>query len=402
MNTTTTVSSTRNPELFEKAISGLNRKARRLGVPEIEYSLKSKRKAPVLKRTLLIDGSEVNETNITVEVEVFDYEVSHVDIHQPGWSILARVSSIEGENFVETFAEDVDRRPYKSINPCHCDHCQTNRKRSASWIIRKDNGKELQVGSTCLVELVGGLTANALNFASLVIQFLKVDLESPEETEGGCSEYCSTIEALAAVEAHIEASGYPFRENRWGGMGVLIEQGTHRHVAQMLREHRFPFSIITDSHRKTAEAHIAAVCAMEGDSEFLDEMQYCLSQPYVPSNKLGLICYTHALVKREAKKREQAQLNATRSFIGEKGKREDFELTCTKVIGFDTGYGYTYMNLFEDQFRNVAVWKTQAFQGSEGKTYKVKGTVSDHGYYRGTPQTTLKRCKVEETPALVA
>jgi hypothetical protein len=52
------------------------------------------------------------------------------------------------------------------------------------------------------------------------------------------------------------------------------------------------------------------------------------------------------------------------------------------------------IHIMEDDDGNVYVWRTLAEKMAEGRTYKVRGTVKEHGEYNGTKQTVLTRCKV--------
>lgn len=63
-----------------------------------------------------------------------------------------------------------------------------------------------------------------------------------------------------------------------------------------------------------------------------------------------------------------------------------------------------YLHTFEDESGNVLVWKTTSpiarevgdhyIDVNKGETVTVKGTVKEHGEYKGIKQTVLTRCKI--------
>lgn len=83
-------------------------------------------------------------------------------------------------------------------------------------------------------------------------------------------------------------------------------------------------------------------------------------------------------------------------FIGEVGDRLDFILTVNKIIPFENYYGHSNMYIFNDESGNEFVWTTSAKTLTLGKTYKVRGTISEHKTYRNSAQNVLKRCAVTE------
>ena len=81
-------------------------------------------------------------------------------------------------------------------------------------------------------------------------------------------------------------------------------------------------------------------------------------------------------------------------YVGEIGGIVATEMTLKRVYSFDSRFGTTYINNFEDEDGNVFVWKTGSWSGEERKSYNIIGTVKEHSEYRGTKQTILTRCKV--------
>jgi hypothetical protein len=88
-------------------------------------------------------------------------------------------------------------------------------------------------------------------------------------------------------------------------------------------------------------------------------------------------------------------------WIGRVGDTIDMVLTLRRVGSYETHFGFRAQTVeiftFADQAGNALIWKTSSFpQLDEGNQYRVRGTIKEHGEYRGERQTVLTRCKVEK------
>ena len=98
------------------------------------------------------------------------------------------------------------------------------------------------------------------------------------------------------------------------------------------------------------------------------------------------------------------KLNASTStseYVGEIGKRLDFEVTYKKTVSFEKikfsyyDSSYIHIHMFEDKDGNVLTWKTTNYIDAKRDTViKLKGTVKEHTEYKGIKQTILTRCKI--------
>ena len=76
-----------------------------------------------------------------------------------GWRCLATVVPWTDASSTETgivcTASGVDELPEWREHPSRCQHCNTNRKRSLTFIVAHEDGRVVQVGRTCLNEYIG-------------------------------------------------------------------------------------------------------------------------------------------------------------------------------------------------------------------------------------------------------
>ncbi len=72
-----------------------------------------------------------------------------------GWRCLATVVPWTDGSAVVCTASGVDALPSWGERPEHCDHCNTNRKRSLTFIVGHEDGRVVQVGRSCLNDYLG-------------------------------------------------------------------------------------------------------------------------------------------------------------------------------------------------------------------------------------------------------
>lgn len=103
--------------------------------------------------------------------------------------------------------------------------------------------------------------------------------------------------------------------------------------------------------------------------------------------------------RTRARETEQATRNATLTHVGTVGKRETWKgVRLSFVTTYETAYGVTTVCKFEGAGFTL-VWKassTMIRREDMGKVYDVRGTVKEHGDYKGEKQTVLSRCDVNE------
>lgn len=98
----------------------------------------------------------------------------------------------------------------------------------------------------------------------------------------------------------------------------------------------------------------------------------------------------------ESNRRYKAELErrGNSQHVGEVGERRLFELTCNKILNFGAycyGAPITYCYLCTDADGNTVKYVGNAAFMAEGDTEVVKGTVKEHGEYKGEKQTQIAR-----------
>lgn len=107
-------------------------------------------------------------------------------------------------------------------------------------------------------------------------------------------------------------------------------------------------------------------------------------------NENGLL-KGESIIKAEVAK--LLHVPSTSKFVGEIGQRRDFKLRVTRAIPLNTYYGGT-MYSFEDDNKNVFVWRASSAQLTVGTVQNVRGTIKAHNIYNDVEQTVLTRCSI--------
>lgn len=397
------------PEAFAKAINRLNRKAKRIGAEPITYRLvEQKERERTITVSITGEDREFNETRECKEkVMTYSYEVSHLDVSVQGWELIARIhlstESNDGTCYVDTFSPDTDPNQFAGANPGHCDHCGQNRRRIYGYIIRHADGRQLQVGSACLVELLGGDSASKLEFIAHLFHVLR-DFDGDWE-EGGSGRagvnYILAKDAIAGSIARAARFGWEDNVKRMlpNGEYEIVKDGTHRITASQFRYKGKCDPIPGEQHYQQAEQVIESILDIpeNPEDEFASEMQFALQQSVIPDYRAGLVAYAPRYWERHLQRQEEEVAKARSQHVGEIKKRDDYVLTVKRVARWESDFGEQCMHVFNDSHGNFLTWKTASYNElATGGTYKLKGTVKAHEVYRGCKQTVLTRCKVLE------
>ena len=115
-------------------------------------------------------------------------------------------------------------------------------------------------------------------------------------------------------------------------------------------------------------------------------------------NKIsGFVAYAPTLMLKLqdciAKQKDKEKSAEESEYVGSIGDKSEFDVTVTGCFGFESQYGYTYVNTFKTTDNNVLVWITSSKAFDIGKTLKIKATIKEHKEYKGTKQTVLTRVK---------
>ncbi|NIN00475.1 MAG: hypothetical protein GTO24_21055 [candidate division Zixibacteria bacterium] len=383
-----------NLPALRKRLERLRRKAEKYGLPlpELEVLREYTRKVRDSQ------GFQTGFTQPVLEVKI----KGKSPVLEGGWRLIAVVDHRVVPH--DDLGWPIYRLPWEDETPIPeeyrheapwCDHCNLVRDRLETFVVLSEDYEWKRVGRTCLKDYTRGVPLHA--YAAYLYDLPNIALGLEDDITGGRREYLDTAIYLSHVAAVIDAVGWRSRsEARSDSLGPPA-------TADAALDHLIDGEEVTEAHRETAEAALEWARDDLANKERLNDYEWNLaiaaSQQATNVRRIGLI----ASLIHAWKKATTPQVNENGKVSQHMGEiKERLDLILTVARRFDTeidayhgrGTEVLYTHIFHDENGNVFVWKTTARKLSEEWTYKVRGTVKEHGSYNGTLQTVLTRCKV--------
>lgn len=383
-------------EAVEKAVARIQKKASKYGKQfVVEYGEVKAMEVPV-RAVDEINNCIVNKG--TELVEVFDLTIEGEIIRKDGYTVVAQIEHFEEGNVVNAFEGQV--KPEWIHSDCRCEHCKTNRARAKTFIVRGEDGSELQVGRSCLKDYCG-INPQEIGYRNELVEILEEnDIERFDFGKGYAHAY-NAVEVLATAIKVYKAQGYV----------KSSEPNSNRSkIPGYLRE-------VTEDEMKEAEemakvikdlSDADAINFLLNDTRSLIRTEYCKDSHfgYLAYAPVAFEKYTEAM-KRKAEKEAKHEAETASEYVGEVGKRQTFEIADYKLVtSWEGQYGTTYLYKFTDTNGNVLVWFASGCFGhwievdgvckfiEEENITRIKATVKDHNERDGVKQTIINRVKV--------
>lgn len=120
-----------------------------------------------------------------------------------------------------------------------------------------------------------------------------------------------------------------------------------------------------------------------------------LTEKQVMVARAGLEKAKARIQKREEDKQA---LNANRQWLGQEGEKLTVDVAVRKIIPISTVYGTSYIFIFEDEAKNVLIYRGNSkalYDVCEGDSVKLEATVGKHSVRDGVKQTIIQRPKLK-------
>lgn len=348
--------------------------------------------------------------NVKVRVSRIPLVLSGRAVKYDGWSFVACLQHLEGENIVRTVPGAEVPARYRTRGPC-CDHCNVSRRRNDTYVLQHEDGRTVQVGSTCIRDFLGSDVAGEIAFDAEQFTYACAlagsDLDECGGGFGGGREYTSD-EYLAYV-------AWEVRENGWKSRTAARDEG-----GQATAD--FAWADMTDSRTRSnrgakptaddmklaADAaewaeniSDAAIEAERGD--YLHNLRAASRTGLVTFRTAGIVASTitayQRYLGRERQNAARAAMPKCDTHVGTIKQRLTVTARLDFVTGYETQYGYTTVLKFRTESGALLVWKassTDVDRSCVGKTYTLTGTIVKHDEYKGEKQTMVNRCKLVE------
>jgi len=362
-------------------------------MPHPEYGPSVDYEAPVTRIALEIAGEEPKLHGWT-----FTAALDHM------WDDAGKpcniVRSVEGK---ETPHEYRERGPV-------CDHCKVSRRRGSTFVLRHEDGRLMQVGSTCLGDFLGDDAFKVAARAEILASVRGIALDGCEGMSLGHANDWDLAEFLPWVCACIRVFGWRSRTRARDEGGQATADVALELITRTFRPGNGGVTpTVTEEDIEQAKKAVVwgeAISDAEVEREsgdYLYNLRTIAKCNLVSRKSSGIAASMVSAWERAESKRIAAERVKDSVYFGTVAKREVFRLTLGGTSSYDTDYGTTHVYRFVDAAGNVGVWKASSKQEMEiGSTYDVKGTVKEHSVYKGVKQTVLNRCavKVVSAPAV--
>lgn len=305
---------------------------------------------------------------------------------------------VNGWAFVATLTWDAEAGLVTRVVPgqvlevrpetCHCDVCNKSRNRIDTYVmVNEVTNEQIQVGSGCL-ERFFGFTPKGLEF---------MDFESKlRETEDDFRTFrgehrFSVVQVVALTLAVVKELGWTSRSAAEQSYVISTSQRVSQIVNKFDDSWRQWF-VKAEAFTAEAQNVVKMVSAIEGTSEYANNLRNVITCETVSIRNLGLLCSAYAAYKRMIE--EAATVGISKHF-GKVGEKVNFAATVTDTRLMEGAYGFTTLISFVTADGNVAKWFASGeHEYANGTKVMVKGTVKENSVYNNVKQTMLTRCKI--------
>lgn len=354
-----------NVDKIRAELQKLARKAAKHGLAGISFVISSE---PTGLRNVESDGR-------TFQVPTHEVTVAGTAPRIEGWDLVAILDHFQSGTIIRS----VDKTEIPDIYRTRitCDHCQTNRKRNDTFLLRNDEGSLLQVGRQCLKDFTGHASPEA------IVSFYK-DLLVLRAGESGSKVPRAAVgmpleEFLAKTSAVVRKYGYVSRTNAGTGEPptadrVLAGQGVEDEEDQAM-----------------ARTVLAWLDGQRENSDFMYNLKTVARNNIVTSKVAGLASAILGCYLRNNRSSGNDHLGA----VGETLK------TTVKVLSnrmLDGAYPSQLVKM-EDRDGNLLTWfasigghAVQKMQA--GSILGIEGKVKRHSAYKGRNETILSHVAV--------
>jgi len=348
-----------------------------------------------------------------------------------GWSFVAALQHLDGENVVRALPGETVPETYRTRGP-ECDHCRMSRRRNDTFVLRHEDGKHVQVGSTCIGDFLGSDEAGKIAGAASLLA------EARGLAEGGCEGFGSGSQGDRTLAEYLPFVAWAIREKGWTSRTTVRDKGEGLATADLAWDVLIDYKSRTRWEAKPTDEDEAMALAAQAWTEaitdeeiaretgdYLHNLRAIARTSLVMSKLAGLaassvIAYQRAVGRERARAERAANtLDVHLGIVGDKvtfglppklGKRGQLlkgapvvlspdPVKLDFVTGYDTDFGYTTVLKFRTADGACLVWKassTEIGRADVGKVYTLSGTIKKHDDYKGAKQTVLSRCNAQE------
>lgn len=384
---------------MEARIAALNKKAAKCGIPPIEC----KKDFEIVKKFFLQPEHPGYYTDQNQEVEVLYtpctitfYPIKVVGNFKFVASIEHEMIDGKNHNIVSGYnITEVEEKKYRHCSSA-CQHCNVNRFRNKTFVVKSESGELKQVGSSCLKDFFNCDVQSAITSLDIATELSSFDEEDSFGGFGRTSRLAKIRDMVVFSVCHIREFGFvsATKAKEDENIGLMSTPSYVLILNQLfppLNMKKEDKIIPTDDDYVVADKIIAdwnEKLVPQLNDDILDTFQYKIAftvalgyvKPKLNSVIVGAV--GHCMKKiQEEKSPKKISLNEFVPNVSV-GEKVQLELVLSRINKFDSAYGTTSILGFSDADGRKVVWFASGSVDEVndwivGNSYKVKGTVKD-------------------------
>lgn len=293
---------------------------------------------------------------IKVTIKAIEVEVSGTAIAESGWRLAGKIEHLETGNVIHSFSDVVIPDWYRSASP-RCEHCNSDRHRKETYVLyHAENNSWKQVGSSCLKDFTGYVSAEmAAAIASVYTLLERVSEDrilierSPKYFEIE-SVMCYAIECVKHWGYHKAEEGHAATRNQ-------VIDLMHKHMKLPASIGSVTFDPMSTTNLQTFKDMRSRLLALNANDDYTNNLQVFLKAEDVPENGLGIVVsavpYYNNLIARDVEQRK----TSNSEFVGNVGDKLTIDIATVKLVNiYDGYYGSTWRYQIVDAHGNVFMW----------------------------------------------
>jgi len=379
----------------------LNRRATKIGAPPVSYDIIEE-----FNRTITEDPNTGTILLTPFHIPMVKIKVNGAAPKFEGWTFLGTLEHTEGGNILRSVPGYTIPEDYRNVER-KCDHCELNRIRKDTFVVRHDDGATKQVGRQCVRDFLGHRSPeNIVRWADFMVRLGDMDLD--EYGLGGWNikedPTVDMLDLLAVTSATIKKFGWVSA----GQAQIDFVMPTKERVFDHFFPPREPSMNAkweaekdrvktTDADYNLAERAREWALNVEAKTDYLGNVKVIAANDYVGIRQFGIACSIVGVFKKNEEKRMREDVEFINEWFGTVKERLDLTVTVLNTFEKDGMYGLTTIHKMVTDTGHRVVWFATGYTTLEqGKTYRVKATIKGHNEWKGMLETQVNRAKVIE------
>ncbi len=389
---------------LEHKIVKINRRAKKLGCPEVVLEVSEPYDLPVKDP----DTGKVKYLVRKRAVKVVG-DPPRVD----GWTLAAKLMHMDGLVIIAAVPGETVPVEFREVSPGRCDHCHAHRLRNDTFLLRCEADDSYKVvGRNCLADFLGGHDPKRVAAMCELMIAVGEALEAEEGWSCGGHYRLDPIDVLTRTAVAIREVGWLSRTAaRNSTMPVMatadIVANDFFSIDKRYQDQLAKKATTGDASEAEAAWEWAATAAECSSNDYLYNVQTVAQMTSLDTRLLGIACSILVAYRKFMDREiERRKAKAESHHFGTVGKREVFELTLIGYTSCEGYYGTTHIFRFIEGEGNRVTWFSSrdvewawgvdeetgdSTELRRGDTFTVKATVKKHEEYKGVAQTVVTR-----------